>query len=67
MLLKVVNMIVACVDGDDSVIVMLIKLIMKVVASGVMTIFVVFVAMMVIAVLVDRRCIRNNDGLLLNQ
>jgi hypothetical protein len=51
MLLKVVIMILACVDHDDSVIVMLIKLIIKVIASGVMTIFAVFVAMMVIVVL----------------
>jgi hypothetical protein len=48
-------MIVACVDGDNSVIVMLIKLIIKVIASGVMTIFVVFVAMMVIVGLVAIR------------
>jgi hypothetical protein len=37
MLLKVVIMTLACVDDDDSVIAMLIKLIIKVAASGAMT------------------------------
>jgi hypothetical protein len=45
-------MVVACVDGDDSVNVMLMKLIIKVVASEVTTIFFVFVAIIVIVRLV---------------
>jgi hypothetical protein len=57
MMLKVVIMTLAYVDDDDSVIVMIIKLIIKFVASGVMTIFVECATMMVIVVLMAIRVV----------
>jgi hypothetical protein len=65
MLLKVVIMTLACVDDDYSVIAMLMKLIMKVVASGVMTIFCCIGGddgHCWIGGNKSRRCIRNDEG-----